>query len=917
MPVGIYLIATMLDPFFIQPENLPSNLIHGEYSPYLVLLSYLVATLASYTGLTLSNKIYLARTNDLKNLLHVGGAFALGSGIWAMHFIGMLAYHVKVPMHFDLEYTILSIVIAIAGAAFALTVSRARELKWRHVAISAILLGLAICLMHYTGMAAIRMEANVVYAPFWFLVSIFVGIAVSAVALGIIFYFGRSKRKHIYLLRILAAMILGLGVCGMHFTGMYAASFIPFDAACRASDFITQPLAMNRDMLALAVTLMTGVVVILALTVGIYNQEQKSLVNLDKNDVFPLRLITVSVFLTFFSILTIGGFSARIAQQMNLQKIRSERVHSLSLAYVALDKKLSNALTLFALTKQRQWGDAYLSLAYEQQRILRQLKENLKNEDETQFDKFDAAEGKRSQIERSILNLSGGGEENAALKVMRGVEYQDIKENYETQLDLMVQDAVTPSNRKISQFVEDDYVIVFFSLLSAILLGIFWYFAFRSVRRWQRQLIDNRNDLNARYQEKEALEKRLNTYIEEVKRARDRALRAMHEADHANKAKTDFLTNMSHELRTPMNSILGLTELLLKNEKTIPEHKELLAVILEAGETLLKIVNDVLDIAKIEAEEVSLQKKPFILQAMLFNVLNTLKPMAMEKDLDLTYDFDEDDIVLNEDELRLTRIFTNLLANAVKYTDFGSVCFSVHVVENDIGMQILRGEITDTGIGIPPDKLESIFEKFSQADNSITRKYGGTGLGLAITKELVELMSGDISVESNSGKGSKFLVEIPVETSAYPITSGIKARPLQIKAFEPVGRMLLSEAKILVAEDHPLNQIFMQTLFAELGFRHVLLAGDGLEVLSILKKEKIDIVLMDCQMPELDGYSTTMRIRENESATGRHLPIIAMTARAMVGDRQRCLDVGMDDYISKPVDIQTLQKILSRWIIME
>lgn len=906
--------TNMLETFFILAQDIPSNTIRGEYNSYLVLLSYLIATLASYTGLTLANKIFLAKSTYLKHMLHIGGAFALGSGIWSMHFIGMLAYNIKAPVRFDPDYTILSIVIAIISAFAALSVARSKTLKWRHVGISAILLGSTICFMHYVGMHAMQMDAILRYEPFLFLMSLAIAIIASAIALGLIFYFGRHKTPYIVFLRILAAMILGLGVCGMHFTGMAAANFLPDDAVCRITDPDLTG-GMNSQMLAIFVTLITGLVVILALTVSIYNQEQKALVSTEKNDVFPIRLITCCVFLTFFAILTLGGFSARIAYQIQEQNAKDKKIHALALEYLVVDKKLSNALSLFVMTRDKAWGDSYLAFAFEQQRVLRQLKNVVANTDKDKFDAFDLSEEKRARVDRQILSLVGGGAREPAILLLQSREYQLLKAEYEEQLNLIIEKAVIPVRAKIKKSIDHEYIILFCSLLSAVILSVLWYFALRSVKGWQRLLIENRTDLNDRYAEKEKLEKRMGSYIEEVKRARDRALRAMHESEHANKAKTDFLTNMSHELRTPMNSILGLTEILLKNDKTIPEHKELLAVILEAGETLLKIVNDVLDLAKIEAEGLVLHRKPFSLSSMLGNVANTLKPMADEKHIEFIQTFDVGEINLNEDEVRISRIFTNLLGNAIKYTEQGSVKFEVQIEEED-RHHILRASIIDTGIGIPQDKIDTIFEKFSQADNSITRKYGGTGLGLAISKELVELMNGEIGVDSRVGVGSKFWIEIPVMVASQEAL-GIKTRPLRIKSFASEGRIPIDKARILVAEDHPLNRVFMQTLFSEMGFLEVAIADNGLQVIDKVRAGDIDLVLMDCQMPEMNGFEATKKIREHEAIEGGHIPIIAMTARAMVGDRELCLDAGMDDYISKPVDLDSLRKILSRWIVMD
>ncbi len=904
----------MFESFFILTQDIPSNTVRGEYNLLLVALSYLVATLASYTGLTLANKIFLANSSRLKNILHIGGACALGSGIWSMHFIGMLAYNLKMPVRFDPGYTILSIIIAIMSAFAALSVARSKTLQWRHVAISAVLLGTTICLMHYVGMHAIQMDAILRYEPVLFIASFAVAVISSAIALGLIFYFGRNKNPYIVHLRILAALILGLGVCGMHFTGMAAANFLANDAVCRVTD-PELSFSINSEILALMVSLVTGLVVILALTVSIYNQEQKALVNIERNDVFPVRLITCCVFLTFLTILALGSFSAYIANQIQTQSAKDKKIHSLALEYLTVDKKLSNSLSYFAMTRDKIWGDTYLALAFDQQRILRQFKSVVADGDRNLFKDFDLSEEKRARMDRQILALVGGGAREPAMMLLQSREYQLLKSAYEEQLNLLIEKSILPVRAKIKNSINNEYIILFCALLSAIVLSILWYFALRSVKGWQRILIENRTDLNERYAEKEKLEKRMGTYIEEVKRARDRALRAMHEAEHANKAKTDFLTNMSHELRTPMNSILGLTEILLKNDKTLPEHKELLSVILEAGETLLKIVNDVLDIAKIEAEGLVLHRKPFNLSVMLNNVVNTLKPMAIEKNIEFVQNFDVGNENLNEDEVRLSRIFTNLLANAIKYTDQGSVRFDVQI-EEEGRHHVLRASVVDTGIGIAEDKLDTIFEKFSQADNSITRKYGGTGLGLAITKELVELMNGEIGVDSKSGMGSKFWVDIPVLLATQDVIK-TKSLPIRMKNFAGEGRMPISKARILLAEDHPLNRVFMQTLFSEMGFSNVDIADNGIEVVEKVMSGEIDLVLMDCQMPEMNGFEATMKIRKFEALNGGHLPIIAMTARAMVGDRESCLAAGMDDYISKPVDLDSLRKILSRWIVLE
>lgn len=906
----------MFETFFIATQDIVPTAIRGEYNLYLVLLSYAVAVLGAYTGLTIAVSVYNARDQFSRNLLHIGGALALGCGIWSMHFIGMLAYHMKVPVSYDPGLTVFSMVIAVVAAACVIGSARIRRVQYRHLAACSVLLGLGISAMHYIGMAAMQIEANILYDSIYFTTSVLIAITASAASLGIMFYLSRRKpSQYATYLHILAALILGVGVCGLHYVGMMAASFIPFEAACRASQ-IQMFSNIDTGILALAVASVSSLIFVLAIISSVYNQEQKALVDHAKNDILPIRFISLAVLLSFVSILSLGGFSALIAYKVKKEIVRDDKIHSLTLDYMKTDKKMSNALSLYVMSRENIWTENYFSFAYDQQRILRYLRETIGDNLYEEFSRFDSIEELRSRLDRDILSLVAQNHPERAARILGSKEYQDVKAQYEKQLSSLLEKSLGPSHKNLQDLANKDFLILFFSLVFSISLSVLGFFAFRSLRRWQSELIDTRNKLSDRIVEKEALEKRTNLYLDEVKRARDRALQAMHQADRANQAKTEFLTKMSHELRTPMNSILGLTELLIKNETTTPQSRELLSVILEAGETLLKIVNDLLDLAKIEAQGVLFQKKRFAIHHMLSNIVNTLKPVIGDKDLALLTDFPSEDLIIVEDELRLTRVFTNLLANAIKYTERGAINFNVRIKPGKPGFSVLHADIVDTGIGIAEDQLETIFEKFSQADNTITRKYGGTGLGLAITKELVEAMGGTISVESRLNQGSVFRVEIPIELGSE-IEEIIEKRPMRIKSFEVVGRIPLKEARILVAEDHPLNQVFMQTLFAEIGFENVFMADDGEQVLDILQKERIDVVLMDCNMPNLNGFEATARIREEEQESGEHMPIIAMTAKAMVGDREKCLSAGMDDYISKPVDLQTLQKILSRWIVMD
>ena len=891
---------------FMLPDD-PSLLSYGIYDPKLVLLSLLVAIFASWMGLQIAGQ---ARQQTRQRTLFLfTGSLALGAGVWAMHFIGMLAFNLCTQVDYDPMITILSNLPSIGASYVALSLIARERIGTGTLVVGGVLVGAGIGAMHYAGMAGMQMRLDLRYDPFTFGLSIVVAVVLATLALWVRFGLRRLRSLSESKRLLLAAVVMGCAITGMHYTGMAAARFV-------GTVDPNAVVASDTTFLALAISLITVLFTVVVLGANGLLRYRQLYVELSRSEAWMRALLTTTVdgVITIDRDGTIEEFNASaekifgwrrdeiIGGNVRLLMTEAERHNEGGLlrylgdsgAHAAPNNAEVEAVRRdgslvpirvaigHALMGERELFVCFVTDITERREMVAALRAS-----EAQFRSLIGnipGISYRSLIEGThpMVFISDAVERVAgypARDFMGDPPGAAPKRSFGAMIHAA--DRVRVSEAIAAALAEDRPYLVEYRLLHA-----------DGSTRW---LWENgtgvRNDAGVL------------TWLDGVildiseRRTMEDALRQAKEAaEQAAAARASFVANMSHEIRTPMNSILGFTDVLLDGELA-PDQRRHLDTVRSNGRSLLRLLNEILDTAKLEKGAVELEINDFNLLSLIDELSSTLAANARAKGLQVDIHYDPAlPTNLRGDELRIRQVLTNLLDNAIKFTAAGTVTLRA---EQQEGM--LHFSVKDTGIGIAQERLQAIFDPFTQADASMTRRFGGTGLGTTISKQLVELMGGKIWAESTIGEGTTFHVVLPLVVARF---APQQARVRTAAALPPL--------RVLAADDVPQNLELLQLLLARRG--HTLTAvSDGAAVVEMAARQEFDLVLMDFQMPVLDGLSATRRIREQEQASGRaRVPVIAMTASVLPEHRRASFDVGMDGFASKPVDWVTLSHEIAR-----
>ncbi len=888
-----------------------SLLIYGVFKPWLVVLSISIAILASFMAMNVASQAKHIRSTFWRQFMLVVGSITLGGGVWSMHFIGMLAFDLCMPINYGVQLTLISVLPSIFSSWITLNIITREKVSKCQFIIGGVLVGLGIGTMHYIGMAAMEVSALLRYDLTMFGLSIIVAAVLAILSLwvytrlrtGRFSYLGSTK------ISMLASVFMGFAIAGMHYTGMAAARFV------RPSGFeFTEQTAEISKYLAASVTIATILIIMLVLGANLLiKYKDISAKAADKESRLRAMMDTA-----MDGIVTINDKGTVISSNTAIESLLGwssnsligENIKVIIPEVFVVDK--NGLLNRNIETK----NDA--SLKGKQVEAIHQNGENISVKlsiGHTQIDEDNFYVVFVTDIRKQLLLEQQRQEDEEKIRSLitniPGIAYRClvsdnwpmtfISDAVEDITGFPAEDFLSPNpKRYFAEFVHPDDMPEIARVMK--LREKQFYLEYRIIDRFGKikWMMGYGSYINMGPKENHWLDGFIMD-ITDRKNMEQELVNEKNRAEDAVAARTEFLANMSHEIRTPMNAIIGFSDIMLGEAKDETNAKHL-KTINNSAKSLLHLLNDILDSAKMDKGKFDLEYRDFSLVEEIDTVVSTLWLEVRKKGLDLSVDISPKlaPIYYGASD-RIRQVITNLIGNSVKFTAEGKVSLSVEPVKDNF----VRFSIKDTGIGMTQEQVDKIFEAFVQADTSMSRVYGGTGLGTTISKQLVELMGGSISASSEKGKGSIFVFEIPLEVS--------KSKVLIKKS----NKVELPTLNLLVVDDIPQN-IDLLTQLLERDGHIVYSALDAKSALHLMENETFDGVLMDIQMPTMDGLSTAKVRREFEKKNNiKPIPIVALTASVLEEDRKAAKNAGMDGFASKPVDIDEIYTELAKILGVE
>lgn len=896
-----------LNSFFVTQTS-SGYLAVGDYNYLLVTLSILLASGASFFALHFASIAQHIVIEKYKSIALVSGSFIMAGGIWSMHFVGMLAFDMGHGISYDPLLTTLSLIPAILASYITLKRLIRSDLNIWQLFVSGVFVGGGIGTMHYIGMAAMRMDVELRYDPTWFLSSIVIAVLLAFIALSTHYYvrkiWANLSQKWV---SCISALIMGGAISGMHYAGMAGARFISSGEA------------------------------------GMHHMQSSS------NDTLSFVVAIITLLLSILA--------ANIASQLRYRQLLLEKTASEVRLKTTLDTAVDGIISIDCNGIVKEFNKAATHIfGWQEADIINQHFGTLfPQKYSTEFDHFleifrTTGEVSIAGTEREIYAVNKNGH---VFPIRLGVGKVDVPGSgtlfvgFITDISTRksLEESIKKSEKQLSSLIKNIPGASFRCLMDEHWTTLFVSDAIYDVAGWSTsefydktisfaELIhpdDQENvslimDQAVQERKTHKLEYRLRhkkghyvwvlengsiIYNEDGKpewidgvildisqriEMEDELRQAKAKAEASAESKASFLANMSHEIRTPMNAIIGFSDILLESEVS-GENKKHLSIISKSARSLLHLLNDILDSAKLEKNKLELDMQAFVLANAIDTVISTLWLQARNKGLELNFHIEPDvaEAYLGAEE-RIRQVLMNILGNAIKFTEKGYVTLTVSKRQDGK----IHFSVKDSGIGIAAERLKHIFDPFTQADASMSRRFGGTGLGTSISKQLVTLMGGEMHVTSEINVGTCFSFDLPLIEAEAP--SNVKAPQLSI----------ISPKRILLADDIEQNLTLLTILLKRHGHA-IFFAKDGIDAVEQFKMIQPDIILMDIQMPNMDGLTATQIIRsfekENQLA---HTPIIALTANVLLEDKLDAQKAGMDGFANKPIDIQALTTEMAR-----